>query len=198
MVTFWIMSAGILTDEELLSAYRTGAEPEKSQAYATELFARYHSRVAAWCLRITGDRESAADLAQEVFIKAFRHLDSFEGNSKFSTWIYSIVRNHCFNHLRSMARRPEEAGEEVLGRLPSPEGEDVLARLVRQSSERRALEIVNAELDDTEKTVMVLHYAEEMTLDAVTRLLALENPSGAKAYIVSAKRKIQRALERSP
>ena len=51
-------------------------------------------------------------------------------------------------------------------------------------------------LDETERTVMTLHYGEEMPLDAITRTLKLANASGAKAYIVSARRKLNRAIER--
>jgi hypothetical protein len=51
-------------------------------------------------------------------------------------------------------------------------------------------------LTDIESQVFTLHYAEELPLDAITRLLKLENASGAKAYIVSAKRKLARAVER--
>jgi DNA-directed RNA polymerase specialized sigma24 family protein len=51
-------------------------------------------------------------------------------------------------------------------------------------------------LDETERRVMTLHYGEDLTLDAVTRLLGLTNASGAKAYIVSARRKLSGAVRR--
>lgn len=191
------MPTGILTDEQLIADSRTAADAIQAQRLLDELFTRYHTRMATWCLRITGDRESAADLAQEVLLKAYRHLDSFEGNSKFSTWIYSIARNHCFNHIRGLRRRPTESRDEVLDVLVDPGSEDVLEKLIRENTQRRVLEVVHSELEELEKQVMILHYAQDLPLDAVTRLLALENASGAKAYIVSAKRKIRRALERA-
>jgi hypothetical protein len=52
--------------------------------------------------------------------------------------------------------------------------------------------VLNSALDDTEKIVFTLHYGDEMPLDSITRMLGLENASGAKAYIVSAKRKLAR------
>jgi len=57
-------------------------------------------------------------------------------------------------------------------------------------------DLVRDSLSETEARVMTLHYAEELPLDAVTRLLKLDNASGAKAYIVSAKRKLARAVAR--
>ena len=57
-------------------------------------------------------------------------------------------------------------------------------------------ELINGSLDETERQVMTLHYGEDMTLDSISRLLNLQNASGAKAYIVSAKRKLQTAIGR--
>jgi RNA polymerase sigma-70 factor (ECF subfamily) len=97
---------GVLSDEELVSHYRTvvGWQREK---FLNQLFERHHTRVAAWCYRMTGDVDSAADLAQEVFLKAFQNLDSFRGQSKFTTWLYSIARNQCMDALNSAVGRKE-------------------------------------------------------------------------------------------
>ena len=56
-------------------------------------------------------------------------------------------------------------------------------------------ELLNHALDETEKAVFTLHYAEELPLATITRMLGLENQSGAKAYIVSAKRKLARLAQ---
>src|SRR4051812_11186644 len=106
-----------LSDEDLVSQYRSQTGSPGADALLNELFQRHHGRVALWCLRLTGDRESAADLAQEVFIKAFQYLDSYRGDSKFSTWLYSITRNHCFNEIKSRSTRGESVGEAVLDNL---------------------------------------------------------------------------------
>lgn len=184
-----------LSDEELVARYRSQAGSAEGERWLNDLFQRHHARVALWCLRITGDRESAADLAQEVFLKAFRYLDSYRGDSKFSTWLYSITRNHCFNQIKARAAAPEEIGEPVLAefvdRSPGPDN-----RLDREGDARLVRELVESSLTEIESQVFTLHYAEELPLDSITRLLKLENSSGAKAYIVSAKRKLARAVER--
>ena len=69
---------GILSDEELIERYRAASGTPAGEAFIDQLFHRHHQRVAAWCYRMTGDVDSAADLAQEVFLKAFRRLDSFQ------------------------------------------------------------------------------------------------------------------------
>ncbi|MEA2464699.1 MAG: polymerase sigma-70 factor, subfamily [Acidobacteriota bacterium] len=183
------------SDELLLAAYREAEGPRK-RAAADQLFARYYERVGRWCYRFTGDRDSAADLAQEVFLKAHRHLESFRGTAQFGTWLYTIVRHEALNRARSSASRPlESESEEQLIQVPALEpGPEELA--ARSSTSRRLHQLLNATLDETERTVFTLHYGEDVPLDAITRMLRLDNSSGAKAYIVSAKRKLSRAVER--
>jgi RNA polymerase sigma-70 factor, ECF subfamily len=184
-----------LSDEDLVAQYRGGAGSRQADALWNELFRRHQSRVALWCLRLTGDRESAADLAQEVFLRAFRYLDSYRGESKFSTWLYSIARNHCFNEIKSRASKPEDAGEPMLSELADL-APDAHTQLERQAAAEMLRGLVRDSLTEIEARVMTLHYAEELPLDAVTQMLKLDNASGAKAYIVSAKRKLARAVSR--
>lgn len=181
-------------DEEILAAI-AGASPDERRQLADQLFERHYTRVARWCLRITGDRDVAADVAQNVFIKAYRHLDDFRGTSQFSTWLYTIVRNECFAHLRKHARDPVGVDDEVLVAVPSDDGGPE-ADAVRSSDGQFAHQVLLQTLDDTERAVFVLHYGDDLPLDAITRTLQLTNSSGAKAYIVSAKRKLARAVKR--
>src|SRR5438093_242733 len=106
-----LMSLGDLSDEELLAEYakRSGSLRD---AIVNELFKRHYARVARWCLRFAVDREAAADLAQDVFLKAHRHLGSFKGTSRFSTWLYTIVRHESLNRIRR--RGPPMDSEDVL------------------------------------------------------------------------------------
>src|SRR5690349_10159444 len=71
-----------------------GADAEAARG---ALFGRYHRQVAAWCLRFCGDREEAADLAQEVFLRVHERLGSFRGESRFSTWLYTVARRVAIN-----------------------------------------------------------------------------------------------------
>ncbi|HEX8170837.1 MAG TPA: sigma-70 family RNA polymerase sigma factor [Thermoanaerobaculia bacterium] len=180
------------SDETLFRQWQQAAEPEK-RAAAERLFASYYERVARWSFRFTGDRESAADLAQEVFLKAHRSLQSFRGSSQFGTWLYSIVRNEAFNRARraNVELDSEEALIQVPALGPTPE-----EQATERSSSERLHRFLRDTLDETERTVFTLHYGEEVPLDAITRMLRLENSSGAKAYIVSAKRKLARAVEK--
>ena len=82
--------------------------------------------------------------------------------------------------------------------IDPPDGSawDTLARLERESELDQVRALVAEVLDETEARVMMLHYGEELSLDTITGLLGLTNASGAKAYIVSARRKLSVAVKR--
>jgi len=167
------------SDEELVARYRAESG-STAESLLSELFERHHSRVAAWCYRMTGDVDQATDYAQEIFLKAFQHLDSFRAESKFTTWLYSIARNHCIDALKSRAAAPAQAADGALDRLEDLRAGDFLASLERRESEQIVRQLMRESLDDTETKVMTLHYVDELPLDAITRLLGLSNASGAK------------------
>ena len=185
-----------LSDEELVRQYLADPASPRGNSGLNQLFGRHRSRVAAWCFRLTGEVESAADLAQEVFLKAFQHIDSFRQDARFTTWLYSIARNHCLDQLKSRATMPAETTDVVLEQMIDSRSEDVSLRLERQQAGQLLKQWIRETLDKTEAEVMTLHYVQELPLDAITRLLRLTNPSGAKAYIVSARRKLSRGFSR--
>jgi RNA polymerase sigma-70 factor, ECF subfamily len=185
-----------LDDEALIARFRLAPAAEASRALIDELFRRHQSRVVAWCYRLTGDRTHAVDLAQDVFVKAWSSLDSFRADSKFTTWLYVIVRNRWRDELRARQARPREAPETEMAGVEPFTANDALATLTADDARRVVQRLMDSALDELEKQVMTLHYAQEMTLDAVTAALGLTNASGAKAYIVSARRKLNAAVLR--
>lgn len=75
-----------------------------------KLVSRYQNKLIGYVARMTnGDRDEAEDIVQESFIKAYRSLDGFRGQSSFSTWIYKIATNLCIDHARARKRRPQSA-----------------------------------------------------------------------------------------
>ncbi|WP_260858435.1 RNA polymerase sigma factor SigM [Dermacoccus nishinomiyaensis] len=85
------------TDEELVQAHREG-DPD---AFGV-LFERYKDRMWSVALRTTRDPELAADAVQEGFLAAFRRLESFRGDAKFSTWLHRVVVNSALDRLRRL------------------------------------------------------------------------------------------------
>jgi len=86
----------------------------------TELYRRHERRVYNLALRTLGNPWDAADVAQEAFIKAFRNLDSFKGDARFSTWLHRIVVNAAYDHLRR--QRPEPMDGEIIEDISGPGG----------------------------------------------------------------------------
>jgi RNA polymerase sigma-70 factor, ECF subfamily len=186
-----------LSDEALIAQYQAEADRSAAEHYLNELFRRYHVKIARWSFSVIGDRESAADLAQEICVKAYQNLGYFKGQSKFSTWLYSITRNHCLNAVRSRKSMPQMDSDDLLMEtLPDVGSDSPLASVERKQQAAIARQLINETLDETEKKVFTLHFGEELPLDVITRMLKLENLSGAKAYLVSAKRKLDRAARR--
>ena len=184
-----------LSDADLVSNH-LAAGGSGGSIWLQELFRRHYTKVVTWCLRVAGDRHEAYDLAQGVFVKAQRHLGAFRGDSKVSTWLYSITRSECMNYLKSRCSLNDALDDDVAEALPDDPESGPERVFEFHSSVRAARALLDRELTDTEKRVFILHYGDEVPLLTITRLLGLENPSGAKAYLVSARRKLARALQR--
>ncbi|MBI5280367.1 MAG: sigma-70 family RNA polymerase sigma factor [Candidatus Solibacter usitatus] len=185
-----------LSDEELIARSRSEGAPPRPDPHLEELFSRHQRRVAGWCMRYTENREDALDLAQEVLANTFRRLDTFQGNSKFTTWLYIICRNHCLNAVKAKAARPDTVGEEMLSFLADPSNGPMEEKISRDRLLALARGWICTLLEETERRVFVMHFVEEVPLDAITRALRLQNASGAKAYVVSARRKLSEAARR--
>jgi len=182
------------TDEALVFLLVNAIDRRTVDELFDEIFRRYHIRVVAWCSRMTRDRERALDLAQEVFLRAFQRMHTYHGDSRFSTWLFTITRNHCLNFLKKQTREPSEFGDAVPPHLLGSDGMETHTAMERHQSLQEMWRLVNATLAPMEARVMALHFGHGLPLAVITRQLRLSNPSGAKAYIVSARRKLNAVL----
>jgi RNA polymerase sigma-70 factor (ECF subfamily) len=180
-------------DEQLVRAAQQDAAA--APRLLDELFRRHQRRVGAWALRwCDGRAEDAADLAQEVFLRAQEKLAGFRFESAFTTWLYLVTRTVALNRADAARRRPAVSLEEH--ELDPEDGAapaDEVASRAQQVALLRAA--VAAVLEPLEARVLHLHYTDGLTLPAIDRLLGLDNKSGAKAYLVAAKRKLRRHFE---
>ena len=119
-------------EREAQTATALVAQAKAGDARAFEaLVRRYRKRIFALALHITGSASEADDIAQEVFLKAFRALSAFEGRSQFFTWVYRMTVNRALNARRDRARRGEDT-------LDDPRLELAVAVDARHSPERAA------------------------------------------------------------
>lgn len=187
-----ISATRTLSDEKLVvQVAETG-----SDAACDELFRRYGKKVYHWCHCHVHDMDEAVELTQEIFIKVFRTAGGFSGRSRFSTWLYRVVRNHCLNRLNSADHR-RRLVQLSLDDHELPDAgllEEIHQTEIRGELEQildRAVGIMNPnELD-----AFVLHYRDGLTIKDVTRVLGCENVTGARTLIQNARRKFRRMIK---
>lgn len=167
----------------------------KGDANAFEhLVHAYEKTVYNLALRTLGNREDAEDVTQEAFLKAYRSLDSFRGDSKFSVWLYRIVSNLCLDLMRSRQRKPAqsltvedddgETGElEISDEHFSPE--KLLDRKLTRESVQRGL----ASLPDDARQILLLRELQGMSYEEIGQALDLE-PGTVKSRIFRARKKL--------
>ncbi len=155
-----------MTDEQIIDLCVRGGETERF----AELVRRYQDRVYGMALRFTGRTEDAEDLAQEVFLAAYRGLAGFRGESKFSTWLYRIAWNRAADWLRSSRRpgrrtAPLEEAEEIADGQAGPQ-EDLLG-----SEDRRSLVQAIAGLEEGYRVVIELQYFQGLGYEQMAAVL---------------------------
>ena len=77
------------------------------------LYALHKRRVYSLCLRMTGNTAEAEDLTQDIFLKIFKSLDTFDRRANFQTWLISVSRNLCIDHYRSVRKERETIDRDV-------------------------------------------------------------------------------------
>jgi RNA polymerase sigma-70 factor (ECF subfamily) len=183
-----------ISDEGLMFLLRNQADPQHGNELFAELYRRYHPRVLSWCRRLTRNREGSNDLAQEVFLRAFRYMHTFRGDSSLSTWLYVITRNYCMNALKKCGRDPVDGADLVSPGVAGSDGTETYKNLATTQSFAAMWQLIHKTLTPLEARVMALHYGHGLPLALIGRELMLSNRSGAKAYIVNARRKLNAVL----
>lgn len=182
-----------LDDDELARRFRSAPSASEGRDAAGELLGRYRARVFAWCWRRVRDREQALDLAQDTLLRAYRNLGSYEGPGRFAGWLFVIARNRCLSAIRPAAllRDEDVVVEDVVEPSPGPE-----AQAMTREAEERVLALIRAELDPTEQTALWLRCFEGVGVDEITRRLGIQQASGARGVLQSARRKLRAAMDR--
>lgn len=164
----------------------------------TELFEqlvrKHQTRVYNLALRMVSEPADAEDCAQEAFIKAFRALPGFRGESSFSSWLYRLTSNVCLDFLRARRRRAEtgltvsgDDGDEQPLQLADPA--DGPAELAEKEELRRRVRAALARLPDDFRQVLLLRELGGLSYDEIGRETGLEAGT-VKSRIFRARRKL--------
>ncbi len=154
-------------DSYYIEAVRKG----NVQAFSV-LVEKYQNMVYSLALKLLKRPEDAEELAQDTFIKAYQKIDSYEGKSKFSTWLYSITYNACISELRK--RRIEFAS--IDDRQISDQDEMKMHdyyRETRKEDQEKYLNLALAKLPEDDQVLVTLYYYENQSMDEISTITGL-------------------------
>jgi RNA polymerase sigma-70 factor (ECF subfamily) len=153
------------------------------------LFKKYQTPIFNVVVRMVRG-EDAYDITQEVFLKALRNLKSFRGDAKFSTWLYTIARHTCLNHLRHKQVIDEESLEEQQEEHPGNEPVDLgmnVSSIAETRELQRVVDDLLARMPVEGRMLLVLRDFEQLSYDEISSVTGLS--------IVNVKSKIHRARQ---
>jgi RNA polymerase sigma-70 factor (ECF subfamily) len=176
-------SLASLEEPDLVTRACEGDKP----AFA-ELVRRHQGRVRGLLMRLAQDRVLADDLAQEVFLRAYRGLVGFQRRSAFGTWLYRIAYN-CYLNNRTRVRRFCELPEDYVAAAVAPES----ALSAPRSDLRRDLSAAIESLPERYRAVVVLYYLEEVSYPEIADILSV--PLGTvKTHLHRAKKLLRERM----
>lgn len=144
------------------------------------LFKRHSSALFNFILRHVGDRTRAEELLQESYLRVIRGQKGFRGQSKFVTWLYTIGRNQCIDHLRRMKHRKtqsldqalfgeEEQGQKLMDRVP--DNAPAVDRRVMNKQLRLRMEQAVSDLPDEQREVFLLREVSNLSFREIADIV---------------------------
>jgi RNA polymerase sigma factor (sigma-70 family) len=182
------MSTG-LNDNEIISQVLSGDH----QAYAG-LVNRYQNYVFTLTLRMVKNREDAEEVAQDVFIKAYKYLADFKGASKFTTWLYTIVNNTAISFLRKKKLDIHSLDNEKVFEAADSQDSGMRANLVEQKSKLGMVNQAISLLSPDDAQIITLFYKAEQSLEETAQVLGIE-VNAAKVRLHRARTRLKEKME---
>ena len=134
-----------------------------------ELYQKHHRRVYSLCIRMTRDASEAEDLTQEVFIQLYRKLNTFRGDSSFTTWLHRLTVNTVLMHFRASAKKRERTTEDGTTPTQIVRGSQDPARM--SVVDRIALDEAIRQLSPGYRAVFILHDVEGYEHEQIAQIL---------------------------
>ncbi len=179
-----------LKDEDLVTKALETANP----IYLEELYDRYADKVYGKCIQMAKDEDLAKDLCQDILIKAFSKLETFNKKSKFGTWLFQVTYSYCIDHFRKTQRyvhKPYE--EEMVDSALTDNQDDVLD----QQEVELKLTLVKRILNDIrieEKVLILQKYQDQLSIAELAELYETTE-SAIKMKLKRSRDKIRRLYE---
>lgn len=159
------------------------------------LIDRYKHMVFTIALKIVKNREDAEEVAQDVFINAYKALNTFKGDAKFSTWLYRIAYYKSLDYAKKNKRKPPMISLAISGIYPLsyPDGPlDTMEATERQTIIRDALD----QLPEGDSVLITLHYYDGMTLEEIASVMGI-NTNTAKVRLFRSRKRLAEILKKN-
>lgn len=142
------------------------------------LVLHYQDRVYTLAYRIMSDEASAADMAQDAFVTAFRRLDTYRGGN-FRSWLLRIATNTCYDELRRLKRRPATPLEEMPGAdlddgPPLPDDSPTPEQVAQQTELNQAIQDCIEALGDAQKIILVMSDIENLSYQEIATMVGIK------------------------
>ena len=173
------------TDDELVGACLSGDR----QAF-DQLVIRHQRQVYLLCYRFAGNHEDASELAQDVFVRAYRGLATFKGQAAFTTWLYRIGVNQCLNRVAKRTMRLERLDEAQAEHTQGESADGSLLREERAARVRRAI----AQLPAKQRATLILRAYHDLPHDEIARIVG-GSVGSAKTNFFHALANLRKLLE---
>lgn len=183
--------SSVPTDNELV------AESLRERSSFGNLVERYEARLTRYISRLgVLDPDDRADVLQDIFIKVYRNLNSFDQNLSFSTWIYRIAHNEAVSWYRKLKARPEgylvAEGDDIV-KLVATDSADIEAIFDQNVNKGLLLQALE-QLDHKYREVLILRYFEHLEYEDISDILQV--PTGTVGtWVARAKKQLKQKLE---
>jgi RNA polymerase sigma factor (sigma-70 family) len=179
-----------LSDNDIIHLVRNGDQ----QAYA-QLVNKYQNYIFTIILRYLPSREDAEEVAQDVFVKAYRSLADFRGDSKFSTWLYTIATTSSITFLRKNKLEVQSLdNEKVFAHADNIDG-GLRANQVEQKSKIAMVNQAIQMLSPDDAQVITLFYKGEQSLEEIAQVLGQETNT-IKVRLHRARQRLKEKMEK--
>ena len=178
------------SDNEIITRVLRG-----EQALYSDLVKRHQSFVFTIALRYTPNREDAEEIAQDVFVKAYRSLADFRGESKFSTWLYTIVTTTCITFLRRKKLDVHSLDNEKVFEVADSQNSSFRANQVEQKSKVQMINEAIKLLSVDDARIITLFYQGEQSLEEIGRIIGVE-PNTVKVKLHRARQRLKEKMEK--
>lgn len=175
-----------LKDEEIAMQFKDNPNPK----FFSELFRRHHQKIVQKCYRYLKDEEAAKDVSQEVLVRVFLKIDGFEQRACFTTWLYTIIRNRCADHIKKDKKGlNQEISREIIENLKEEVETDSPGEITIE-----LLEELVEKLRGGDKSILLLKYKEGWSIKEIQQSLNLSE-GVVKMRLSRAKERLQKLLK---